>query len=234
MPTTGILPAANAAYNAPIQGYFPGQTVAGLSPWTQNSWGQGMNAAQGVQNMGNQALNRWQTGFDMGQQGNPWLQGHISNMQDSMYQAYDRNTAPAQRLGAAANEQYGSTRHGIAEGIARGDLNRAVGDMTQQMNSDAYTQQLGHTSNMTGQMPNLMGVVQQTAMTPFNMMQGIGDQQRGYNQQLLDEEKNRWDYNAQEPWNRLNQISGMYNNLPISNTQKSSGSGFDIGYTPPP
>ena len=227
---TGLLPATETGYNAPIPGYFPGQAVAGLSPWTQSSWGQGMGAAGNVAQAGNEMLNRWQTGFDMGMMGNPWLDAQVQNMQNQGYQNYNRNTRPAIEGGAIAAGQPGSTRQGIAEGVALGDLNRSLNDATANMYGNAYNQQLGHTRGMTGQMPGILNQYGQSAMTPFNMMQGIGNQQRGYNQELLNAEKGRWDYSRDMPWQRLSQMGQIFGGLPISNTSKSDQSGFNFGW----
>lgn len=222
---TGYLPAIEQYYNSPVQGYFPGQTTAGLAPDTQNSWQQGMSAAEAIQGVGNQALNRWDQSFQMGQQGNPWLNDQIQNMEDLAYQNFNRNTLPSLGDQAQFAGGFGDSRHGIAQGITASDLNRQIGDNRTTMQSNAWGQQLGHTAAMTGQMPAQMQSFQQSAMTPFNMMQGIGQQQQGYNQQLLDESQNRWNYNRDAPFNRLQQMGNLYGVTPIGQGSQSSGSG---------
>lgn len=225
----GYLPAVNQWFQSPIQGYFPGQTVAGMSPTTQNSWQEGMNAAGNVQGAGNAALGRWDTGFQMGMQGNPWLNQSIQNMEDLSYQNFNRNTLPSLGDQQQMAGGFGDTRHGIAQGIATSGLNRQLSDSRNSMLSAGYGQQLGHTAAMTSQIPGMLGAYGQTAMTPFQMMQGIGQQQQGYNQELMDEEVNRWNYNRDQPYNRLAQMGSLFGVTPIGQSTQSSGSGFNFG-----
>lgn len=83
---------------------------------------------------------------------NPWLTENLQNLRDTSIQDFQRNLLPSIRAGAQAAGGYGSSRQGIAEGLAMGDLSRNIsnaqaGLLGQVYESDANRRLSAETTN---------------------------------------------------------------------------------------
>lgn len=109
------------------------------------------------------------------------------------------------RNNAVQNGTAGSTRQGIAEGIAAGRYANAVGDTTARMMSDAYGQGLdtfGRTMALAPQ--NIQALAQ-----PGQLYSAIGAQNENISQEQEQYEAaaREWDINA--PWQQLNNYANI-------------------------
>jgi hypothetical protein len=251
---TGVLPAAAAWFQNPGMGYFPGNPVAGLNQMQRDSWGVGLDAAsniattgQGMSNMygsylsgGGPQVNARQVGIGsrMNFFDNPYLHQSVQNVSDEMGRNFNRNVIPGIDLESVSAGQTGSSRHGVAQGIAASDLTRQVGDASTGMYSDLYNAGMGHYLDQRGQdisiiqgnqqadldaqlanadnaygalnlMPQWMNAYSQSQMTPYAMMQGIGGQQRNYAQDQLNAQMDMWNWTRDNPLNRLNAYANI-------------------------
>ena len=106
---------------------------------------------------------------------NPYLQTAMQSAIRPLTQNYQENVLSGITDQAAQAGQLGSSRQGIAEGIAaRGYMNQ-VGDITGRMASQNYTDALGR---MSGAINQSQGVAN-LGMMPANIMQGLGQAQWG-------------------------------------------------------
>ena len=114
--------------------------------------------------------------------------------------------------------QMGSTRHGIAEGIAAGQLGQDFSRRAADMRMQGWGQQL----QMAPQMMNAYG---QSQMQPYEMMQDIGGQQQGMNQAQINAAKDRWDFDQNAIGDKLGQAIGMLTGTGAGSYGRTSSSG---------
>lgn len=75
---------------------------------------------------------------------NPWLSAAADAMTSQVNNNLQRNLLPGIGRGAVANGLYGSSRQGIAEGLAMGDASQGLANSLAGMYSNAYGQDLQH------------------------------------------------------------------------------------------
>lgn len=195
--------------------YYPGQTLAGQSPATgqaqENLWQTATGAGQQQANAAGQASLFGLTGaIDVNN--NPFLQEAIKSAQRPLInQATDAGGVFSSiRSGAGADGQYGSSRQGLAEGLAYDRLNQQLGDISKTMSSEGYAQGLEAQGRALALMPSTMSTIAQ----PAGWMDSIGQQQWSWNQNLIDDAMMRYNYGQNAPYANLaqlqNYIQGSY------------------------
>lgn len=227
-PTTGFGVLPNAAN---MMGSYtplpPPSGVAGFTPNQQQSWQTGLAGAQQGVGAANQALglaNQYGGNFQgyLGSAGgiNPMTGQLIQQGNQLLGRNYAQSVLPTIRAGAQGAGQFGSTRHGIAEGIGRQGLGDAMQRQTTELLSNAWNQgQLNQRAawGMAPEMARLqMGAQYYPAEALANLAQtqgGIGAQQQALNQQRLQEQRGDFANLRQEPYDRLT----WYNNIVNSN-----------------
>ena len=118
--------------------------------------------------------------------------------------------------------QFGSSRQGVAEGIAAGRYADAVGETTAKITTDGYGKGLDTFSRTLAFAPQAI----QTGLMPSNILSGIGAQYEAQGQQLNDYlgNYNMWDYNA--PWTPLQNYANIVygGSNPTTSSQTNQGS----------
>lgn len=145
------------------------------------------------------ALN-WATGagnLDVGN--NQYVQGQMAANTNRLYQDFNEQTVPALRSNFGKSGQIGSSRQGIAEGLAAQGVARASADSNAQILGTAYNNALDTYSSVLAQAPALM----QAGTMPGTLLSQVGQSQRGFEQDKIDEAISRNDFNQNEAWNRL-------------------------------
>lgn len=145
------------------------------------------------------ALN-WATGagnLDVGN--NQYVNNQMSANTNRLYQAFNEQTVPALRSNFGKSGQIGSSRQGIAEGLAAQGVARAAADSNAQIQGTAYNNALDTYSTVLGQAPALM----QAGTMPGSLLSQVGQSQRGFEQDKIDEAISRNDFSQNEEWNRL-------------------------------
>lgn len=207
---------------------YPGSAPVGFSPETQVSQNlaiQNAAAAQDqVQNINN-GVNYGLTGA-MDVENNPYLGKAISAAVRPIEQSYtDAGGVMSQiRTNAGQAGQVGSSRQGIAEGLAAGRMAQAQGDVSAKIASDAYNKGQETFQKTLTFAPQAM----EAGMTPVNWLSSVGAQKENLGQAQLDYAANEklWGMNA--PWIPLqNYASLVYGgSVPsTSATTVSSGGG---------
>ena len=90
-----------------------------------------------------------------GQVDNPYLTDMAKGAADVATENYLRSVAPAMRSGARMSGMYGSSRQGIAEGLAQSDLNNQVLRASTDLFGGAYENAQQRAAAMAGQMAGL-------------------------------------------------------------------------------
>lgn len=129
--------------------------------------------AQSMQPMIGGAQNALNTAFNAADvNNNPYLASAAQAAARPLTQNLTENILPQIRSGAGQAGQYGSSRQGIAEGIAARGTQQAIGDQTANMYSQAYGQGLNTMMNGISQAGNVANL----GLMPSQIMQGIGQQ----------------------------------------------------------
>lgn len=188
--------------------YFPGSTVAGFSPDTLNAqtMARGMvGQQQQIAGMGSQNLQNLGAAIDPNS--NPYFQNAVQGAIRPVMQQFTDPGGPLAsiRSGFGQAGQYGSSRQGIAEGVAAGRLGQSVMDMTAQMGSTAYGQGLDANARAAALTP---GVMQAQAM-PSTTLDAIGQQNQGMNQAFINDAMARFNYDQQLPGQKLAQYQNL-------------------------
>ena len=179
---------------------------------------------------------------------NPYIQNvenrAIENAQRSAQMNINQLGASAARTGS-----FGS-RLGVAEGVAAAEAARGVGDLSAQLRSQAFQQAQGTMSGdqaralqaaianqaaglqggqlnlqAAGQMGNLAGQAQASRLGDLGVLSGIGEQQQGMQQRLLDEQYARFLEERNAPIEGLNLRLAATSATPYGGTQTQTGPG---------
>lgn len=150
------------------------QKVAGFDPLQLQGQQQVLDStgAQGdivgTAGTGNQFLS---SGAVLSPGSNPALQGHIDAATRPITETLLEQALPAVRSGAIANGQFGSSRQGIAEGLATGRAAQAVGDTAAKVANQGY--QSGLDAMVKGQ--SLAPAIAGSQALPGLTTSGVGD-----------------------------------------------------------
>lgn len=127
--------------------------------------------------------------------GNPMEQAAIDAAVRPITQSLTEDTLPQLRSGAAASGQYGSSRQGIAEGLASGRASQAIGDTGAKIAESAYQSNLDAMTRALGLAPQT-GQMQTQAATTTS---GVGEVQQGQRQATDEANLSRDFYNKNIP-----------------------------------
>jgi hypothetical protein len=158
----------------------------------------------------------------------------FSQNADTITRNLTREWLPQIRSGAGLAGQYGSTRQGVAEGVALGEATRALGDYgsnAQQAlgNSIAQTQLGAYGQGLDSQARALAFLPQQAqlGMMPSQIYGQVGAQQEGYNQQAINDAMQRFNFAQSEPYNRATWYNQILTGAApyASKTETTTGAG---------
>lgn len=166
----------NAFYNA-LPTYYPGQTVAGLTPQQQAAQQSVIDTAGRQQTAIQDYVSNWMTSggtqavgtdprldsaldFALGdllEQGNPYLEQMIDTATRPLTENFTQNVLPS--IGSAAQKSgaYGGSRQGVLEGLAAGETAKAIGDVGAGLSYDSFNRALGTFENALGVATTLRG-----------------------------------------------------------------------------
>lgn len=188
---------------------YPGSQPAGFSPETvvsQQLAVQNAAAAQDQVNNINQGVNYGLTGA-MDVQNNPYLQKAISAAVRPIQESYTDAGGVMSQIRSQAGQagQVGSSRQGVAEGIAAGRMAQAQSDVSAKIASDAYNKGQETFQKTLTFAPQAM----EAGMTPVNWLSSVGAQKENLAQAQNDYGANAamWGMNA--PWIPLQNYAGI-------------------------
>lgn len=224
-----IFSEANRLYRRQRPEYFPGSTVAPLSPETTQAQdylrqyaGPGGPAAQTAQQLTGAQQFALGPVLDVGS--NPYVQGAATAAVNPVIDALLERALPAVRQGAIQTGGYGGSRQQLAESNAIRDATRAMVDRTAGLYERAYGQGLDTFGRALALGPQTM----QAGAIPAQMLDVVGQQQRDYEQALIDDAIARHNFEQALPAAQLGQylqfIQGNYGGTTTSTGQAPGGS----------
>ena len=181
------------------QQYYPGATVAPFAPAQMESQAYRQNYAQGVQPYINQAQNTsafMQSPGMLDVASNPYVQGMAGAMGNRMSEMLTENALPAIRTGSIAAGQLGGSRQALAERGAIKDTQQKYGDALAGLYGGAYQSGLGAVNQAQALAPAMASL----GAYPAQLMSGVGQEQRGYDQALINAAREPWQFYEQQPY----------------------------------
>lgn len=153
---------------------------------------------------------------------NPYVQEQIAQSAGAMERDFFRNSIPGIEDAAGMVGQYGSSRHGVAEGLAAGELQSNIGQMAAQTQLGAYGQGLTAQANAMNQAGNMA----QLGMLPMQIQRDVGLGQQAQQQAEMSANVERDMFNKNAGWtnvqNYLSSSGGQYGSM---TTNKGGGGG---------
>lgn len=236
--------------------YYPGQTIAspdmleragqewqlGATPFASSIAGYGQG---GIENMLGYATSNSARGGEAGAirgmdallaagdpTTNPYFQSTLQAAMRPVTEQFTEQVLPGLRRDARVTGSTGSTRQGIAEGLATRGYMNTLGDIATNMGNQAYGQGLGALQAGAGIGTNMLGMgldaagraaalapqVQQMGFVPGQMAERIGQQRTADNQAQIDADIARWNYGQQLPYNQMSDYLALLNAAPGGST----------------
>lgn len=205
---------------------YPGQTVAPQSPTEALGASMLKDQATGALSDSSasmlQGLNFLTSGAALDPSSNPALQGTIDAAVRPLTQQFGQVIMPQVRGDAVLSGGYGSNRQEINTRMAASDLERQIGDTASTIAFQGYNSGLDAMGRSLAFAPGVM----QGAQLPGMTLSGIGAQERGFEQQLISDEMQRFYNQNFFPLMLAQQIAGTAFGYPGGSTLAStSGAG---------
>lgn len=221
------MPYAKQYASTPISQYGG----SGIAPFNPNETGAQQTAlgamvpAQGLADESAAAQHKMlDPSFMLDPANNQYLQNAMHANTDETTRMLTEGALPALRSGSTqAGGMYsgGSTKSGVAEGLATGKTAQAISENNTKMLFDAYNRGLGGMQTAIGQ----NGQVQGQQLMPAEIQGAVGDQQRQMQQSQLDEQIKKFYGGQQLPFLQAQELMSFLQGMPgATNTSTSTGS----------
>lgn len=201
--------------NTPLQQYG-GSQIQGFDPLQEEGQEMALAAAKKQQETADQAsqATKFLLNDVLSPDSNPYLRQYIEAATRPINEQLTQGTLPSIRGEANTAGQFGSSRQGIAEGLAAQGASRAIGDTTAGIATTAYGQGLDAQGRALALAPQTQAMQAQSAITTS----GVGDVRRNMDQARLTEEISRF-YNEQMlPYIQGSQLAGLVGAIPGGGT----------------
>lgn len=188
--------------------YYPDQQVAGFNPTQQQGQQMLLSSAGGpAQSVGNQAASSLGSLFSTARDvdANPYLAKAVEGAVRPIFQNLTETVLPQIRNDSVGTGTYGGSRMNLGEAQATERATRAALDSTNQLYSNAYGQGLQAFTQGLNLAPQIQGM----QFTPGQVTASVGDQQQALEQQRINAEMNKWNYNQALPWTTLTEYSNL-------------------------
>lgn len=197
---------------------YPGEQVAGFTAPQEAGQAQALQAAGTQTQLAGQGAgttSQWLSPDALDITKNPGLQGTINAATRPITQALTEQALPAIRDSAERSRNFGSSRQGVAEGIATRGAETAIGDTTQKLVSDAYKTNVDAQLKALGLLPQTVGTQTTGALTTSN----VGDVQQALNQARINEAVQNFNFDKYGQFGQSQDIMSLLSGLPGGSTQ---------------
>ena len=144
----------------------------------------------------------------------PVVQGNIKAAITPLQQQLTESTLPAIRDSAESSGNFGSSRQGIAEGLAAGRESQAEGSATANIINNAYNTNVDAQLKALGLLPQTQGAQTTGSLTQSD----VGDVQQSMNQALLGEQVGNYNYDQMAPYLQGKDIMSLLTGMPGGTT----------------
>jgi len=207
--------------------YYPDSTVAGESEWTGDyrsqvaqMAGEGSSLIGGAQQhnadlVGGKYLNN-----------NPHREEAFNAASDDITRSYKRSMIPGIDSRFGGSGRFGSYAHQDEDLQGKRVLSQELGKLGKQFYFDDYQQERGAQDAAAQAAPGL-------AMADYDYLRPMGEvgqQSDVYSQQLLDDLVARFEFEQNEPWERISLYSQALGTSPVMSSQSSAeNSSLNVG-----
>lgn len=196
---------------------YGGSTVAGFDPSQTAAQNMALDTA-GVQNwlsgQGIGAANTFLGGDIWNPASNPNLQGAISAATRPITQNLTESILPSIRGEAGSTGNFGSSRQGIAEGLASGRASQAVGDTASKLVQDQYSTNVNAQLRALGMLPML----QDSAIAGARTTGAVGDVRQAMDQAKLNEQVGNFNFDQYAPFLQSKELLSVLAGVPGGTT----------------
>ena len=199
---------AQTLYQSGGPQYYPGDTVAGFTDAQTQAQNQLLNQVAGQQQTtANTATDAWTNLLKNSANVNsdPNLASAVSGAIRPTLQQLTDVTLPSINRGYETAGGAGSSREGIAQGLATARTGQSALDTASKMYSDAYQQ--GQQTQLAAL--NQTPTIQSAQSAPAATISAVGQQQQEMNQAKITEDVNRYTYNQNLPYQNLTNYANM-------------------------
>lgn len=203
---------------------YQGSTIAGFDP-SQTAGQEMALGAAGTQNQlasdAARANSFYTSGNIWDPQSNPYLQSAIDASVRPITQQLTESQLPAIRGDAIRTGSFGSSRQGIAEGLASGRASQAIGDTASRLVQNQYDTNIRAQQNAIGMTPMLQGAQTAGALTTS----GVGDVRQALAQALLGEQAGNFNIDQllqMAPYLQAKDLLGVIQGIPGGSTTSTS------------
>jgi hypothetical protein len=149
---------------------------------------------------------QWMTSpFELNSMSNPLLSGAMSAADRPITQQLTESTLPQIETGAASAGQYGSSREGIAQGIASQAASQAVGDTNAKIAEASYQSNLDAMTKAMGLAPSIQQMLAVPGQNEYAAGSIIQQQQQAQDTANLERQL----YNANVPLMKAQNLAGL-------------------------
>lgn len=198
---------------------YPGSTITPFNANETAGQNQVLGAVGDINTVGKnaaQANNFYTSGNIWDPASNPNLQHAVDATVRPLYQNLTNTVLPAIRSDATSTGNFGSSRQGIAEGLATQSTQQAAGDAASKLVQNQYD------TNVNAQLKAeaLAPSVQQGLTTGGTVQSGVGDVQRAQQQAGLNEQVGNFNWQQYAPFlqaqDLMSLVQGMQGGTTIS------------------
>ena len=157
----------------------PQSLIAGFTPTQQQGQQMALGSAGQLGNLANQGNQAYGNLLQSDPSQNPYFASALQASFNPFIQNFQNSILPGLRSDAVGVGQAGSSRAGIAQGLASQGLLQQLGNITANMGNNAFNQGQQNQLSALGQLPQL----QQANLAPSNVYNTIGGQQQAMSQQ---------------------------------------------------
>lgn len=184
--------------------YYQGNTVAAPSANTNAAYNMVSNQVQNnpLQAQSQQQVSNTLNGNYLNS--NPYLDQTFNTGANQITKAYQQ-AVNGNNAGFEGGGRYGS---GMQQ-VAQDNANNTLGQNLQQYAANTYNQNYQNERTNQVNAVGQAGAVQNQGLTNANMLGTVGSAQDQYNQNLVNADINKWNYNQNLPANTLGQYMGL-------------------------
>lgn len=196
---------------------YQGSTVAGFDP-SQVAGQTGALSSAGVQTdmarAGADTSNSWLNPNTLDVSNSPIVQNNIASATRPVWDNLMEVALPGVRDSAERTGNFGSSRQGIAEGVAVGKATKAAGDISSNIVSKAYDTNVDAQLKTLGLLPQTTGVQTQGDATTS----AVGDVRQALSQAQLNENVGNFNYDQLAPFLQSKEIMALLTGMPGGST----------------
>lgn len=196
---------------------YGGSTIAGFDPSQEKAQGMALDASMmqdWLAGQGVGAANTFLGGDIWKPESNPNLQGAISAATRPITQNLTESILPSIRGEAGSTGNFGSSRQGIAEGLASGRASQAVGDTASKLVQDQYSTNINAQLKALGMLPML----QDSTLAGARTTGAVGDVRQAMDQARLNEQVSNFNFDQYAPFLKSKELLALLQGIPGGST----------------